>query len=159
IATKDHRQALAGRLRARGVDVTTMREQGRYLALDAAETLSRILIDGWPDAARFTDVVGDAIARPGGHHRQQLRAFGEMVALLAADGKPDAARRLEELWNALGARTPFTLLCAYPMTAFARPAHAGVFEQICAAHGRVVTDADAAQAWRRASTVRVGPGA
>src|SRR5438093_12006648 len=51
IATKLHRQALAERLRARGVDVTAVREQGRYLALDAAESLPRSIVDGGPDGA------------------------------------------------------------------------------------------------------------
>ena len=57
IATRPHREAVEERLRARGVDVAIAREQGRYLTLDAAETLSQVLVDGWPDAELFESLV------------------------------------------------------------------------------------------------------
>src|SRR5579863_4505362 len=57
IATKEHRDGLAQRLRARGIDPDRAAEQGRYVVLDAAETLSKIMVDGWPDAKRFAEVV------------------------------------------------------------------------------------------------------
>jgi PAS domain S-box-containing protein len=59
------------------------------------------------------------------------------VALLCADGKPEAAIQLEELWNGLAKRHTFSLLCAYPMNLFATAEHAEAFRHVCAMHTRV----------------------
>ncbi|TMA48133.1 MAG: GAF domain-containing protein [Deltaproteobacteria bacterium] len=137
IATRPHREAVEERLRARGVDVAIAREQGRYLTLDAAETLSQVLIDGWPDAELFETVVGDVIARAAGGH-PRVHAFGEMVALLWADGKREATIRLEELWNALADRRSFSLLCGYPIAAFGGEGDGTLFLRVCGEHSEVV---------------------
>ena len=42
IATAAHRDGLAERLRVRGLDANQAAKEGRYIALDAADTLSRI---------------------------------------------------------------------------------------------------------------------
>src|SRR5579863_925127 len=42
IATREHREGLAARLNAWGLDTTRAIAQGRYIALDAAETLAKI---------------------------------------------------------------------------------------------------------------------
>src|ERR1700688_908038 len=47
IATKEHRNELAERLNARGLDTAKAVAQGRYFCLDAAETLAKITLDGW----------------------------------------------------------------------------------------------------------------
>src|ERR1700683_4454583 len=39
VATEAHRQGLADELKARGVDVASAIEQGRYVPLDAVETM------------------------------------------------------------------------------------------------------------------------
>jgi PAS domain S-box-containing protein len=132
IATEPHRDDLAVRLQeAAGSG------RGAYIALDAAGTLSQFMVDGWPDATRFAEVVGGVIARAAARH-QHVRAFGEMVALLWAEGKPEAAIRLEELWNDLATKLPFSLMCAYPIGAFRREAHRRPFLRICSAHSAVL---------------------
>lgn len=139
IATKPHRDGLAERLRARGVDVTAAREQGTYVPLDAAETLSKFMVDGWPDERRFANVVGGVVARAaGGRSARRVRIFGEMVALLWAEGNPEAAIRLEDLWNGLAKIHSFSLLCAYPMGAFGREADGNHFRDICTEHSQLI---------------------
>jgi PAS domain S-box-containing protein len=137
IATPPHREQLATRLRAYGVDLAAVCVQGQYLALDAAETLAQFMVDGWPDAQRFADVVKDIIARLGSRYPRR-RVFGEMVAILWAAGHEDAALRLEALWHDLVKTHNFPLLCAYPMRDFAQGAHTPQFRTICAAHSRVI---------------------
>src|SRR5690349_6694112 len=44
IATEEHRRELAKRLAARGFDLDRSIAGGRYLALDAAETLDRVTV-------------------------------------------------------------------------------------------------------------------
>ena len=44
--------------------------------------------------------------------------LGEMVAVLWAQKKYEAAIRLEDLWNELALTSSFCLCCAYPANAF-----------------------------------------
>ena len=66
IATAQLRDGLDGRLRALGVDVDGATAAGRLLAVDAAETLARVMVDGVPDESRFRAVVGELLDRIGG---------------------------------------------------------------------------------------------
>ncbi|HEY4386628.1 MAG TPA: PAS domain S-box protein, partial [Ktedonobacteraceae bacterium] len=67
-----------------------------------------------------------------------VRIFGEMVALLWAQGNRAAAIRLEDLWNELGQAYAFSLFCAYPMQGFGGSTHEAQFSQICQQHSQVV---------------------
>jgi PAS domain S-box-containing protein len=143
IATKTHRDGLLLQLKERGFDVTGAVRQGRLIAVDAAETLSQFMRDGWPDAACFASVVGsffDQIRAATGTEQPRIAAFGEMVALLWAEGKPEAAIRLEELWNDLARTYSFSLRCAYPITNFNHDQDGEPFLRICAAHSAVIPD-------------------
>jgi signal transduction histidine kinase len=137
IATPSHREGVAQRLTARGLDIVGAGAQGRYVALDARDTLDRFMVDGWPDPARFDDTIGTLIATTR-ERAPQIHAFGEMVALLWAEGNSDAAIRLEELWTELRTRQPFSLLCAYPIEAFHDTSHAKSFGEMTAIHTAVV---------------------
>jgi len=141
IATKEHRDGLARRLKMWGLDTTWPATQGRYVAVDAAETLAKFMLDGWPDAARFAEVVGGLIERVrtvSSGEARRVAAFGEMVALLWIEGKADAAIRLEELWNDLARTHAFALRCAYPMSSFCRGEHGDLLLKICAEHSAVI---------------------
>jgi PAS domain S-box-containing protein len=137
IATPAHQAALDAHLDSLGIDVAAQRENGRYMTLDATETLSTFMVGGVPDAALFQRHVGELVARQSAGGRR-LCAFGEMVALLWADGKPDAALQLEELWNDLGTRHAFSLFCAYPMSGFSNHTNGRPFLHVCKAHTRVL---------------------
>src|SRR5687768_15397313 len=100
VATKVHRDGLDELMRANSVDVAQAIASGKYVALDAAETLSKFMIDGVPEPGRFHEVIGNVISSVT-DSRSRVRAFGEMVALLWAEGNQDGALRLEELWNDL----------------------------------------------------------
>lgn len=141
IATKDHRDGLAQRLKAWGLDIAMAMAQGRYISLDAADTLAKIMVGESPDATRLAEVVGSVIARVTGAAEGEphpVAAFGEMVALLWAQGKYDAAIRLEQLWNDLARTHSFSLRCAYPMSKFCREQDGDFLLQICAEHSNVI---------------------
>jgi PAS domain S-box-containing protein len=107
----------------------------RLIALDAAETLSRFMRDGWPDERLFDASVGEVVrdACAGG---QSVHAFGEMVALLCADGLYEAAIQLEQLWNKLAETNRFSLLCGYHWNLFPTAEFALRFEHVCHEHDR-----------------------
>jgi PAS domain-containing protein len=139
IATKEHSSTFANRLAAAGQDLDTLRAQGRLVELNAAETLAKFLGDGWPDAARFQEVMGpvftQALARAS---TPRVAAYGEMVALLCADGKHAAAVEVERLWNDLSEHHAFELLCSYPISVFSEAGQAESLAAVCAAHERTM---------------------
>ncbi len=139
IATPSHRDLIEERLRDRGLDLQSLSEQGRFLALDASETLAKISLDDYPNAARFDEVIATAIAKStDASPRHFTRAFGEMVALLWADGKREAALRLEALWNELSQRARFSLVCAYPLNTFSTAVDGDYLAKVCDAHSHVI---------------------
>lgn len=135
IATPAHLAGLETRLLASGFDVAAAAERDQYIALDARTALDRFMVDGWPDEALFGQLVDELLLRARSSHRQ-VRAFGEMVALMWADGHCGATVRLEHLWNRLCAQESFALFCAYPKTGFTENAQHGM-HQVCAAHSRL----------------------
>jgi signal transduction histidine kinase len=141
VATEEHRDALLPWLTARGLDIGALLEEGRFVALNAKQVLAAFMTDNWPNEERFTDVVGGIVANAVAcaHGAQQRVAiFGEMVALLWAEGKTDAAIRLEQLWNGLARTKSFSLFCAYPMSSFNREEDAGLLLKICNEHSAVI---------------------
>src|SRR5436190_19061379 len=140
VATARHREALVARLKARGFDLTVPENQGRYIPLDAATTLAKIMRGRLPDQVLFNELVAPIVedardAACGG--RGRVAAFGEMVALLWAEGNIEAALRVEELCNRLAEVYSFSLCCAYPMSGFIGNPHAAPFLKICAQHTHV----------------------
>jgi PAS domain S-box-containing protein len=142
IATKAHFDGLQQRLAARGVDTHKAGKQGRYVAFDAFELLSKIIVDGMPDSARFADLVGGTIARSRASFgpRSQIAVFGEMVSLLWTDGKTEAAIRLEQLWNDLAKEHSFSLRCAYPVANFRGEKSVQLLMRVCAEHSAIVLE-------------------
>src|SRR5581483_7614909 len=139
IATSAHRQGLEERVQAEGLDLTQI--HGQYIPLDAGETLAQFMVDGeGPDPDRFTQVIGNLIMQASKGQRR-VRAFGEMVALLWAEGNRLAAICLEELWNELQNKiAPFSLFCAYSMHNFAGEVYGDQFSEICLRHSHVIPD-------------------
>ena len=128
IATDEHRRGIAAGLSARGIDPAAL------TFADAQATLAAFMRDGMPDPRLFRAAIRELAGAPAA----PLRAYGEMVDVLCREGNPEAAVRLEELWNDLGRDVPLSLLCAYPLSNFDRGADGRLFEEICAQHGTVV---------------------
>src|SRR6201993_2479815 len=83
IATQAHREALVLELKARDLDTTRAVAEGRFVCLDAAQTLVRIMRDQMPDPELFSDIVGGLITRARAATKSEqsgLVIFGEMVA-------------------------------------------------------------------------------
>jgi diguanylate cyclase (GGDEF)-like protein len=134
IASAEHRRQLRQRLDPNLL--AAARGGNRYVELDAAETLARFMRNGFPDPDLFQMVVGSTILRST-THRTRVRAYGEMVSLLWAEGNAAASLRLEDLWSDLQHRIAFPLLCAYPMRDFPDGPDNG-FEEICNRHTQLL---------------------
>jgi PAS domain S-box-containing protein len=140
IATQTHQDGLEERLKANGLDLATAQMQGKYISLNAIETLSQLMVGGLPDADRFTEIIGNMIVQAT-QDQCQVHIFGEMVALLWMEGNHAAALRLEELWNNLyNTLHHFSLFlfCVHPLFSFAGEMHREQFLNICQQHSHVI---------------------
>jgi len=112
---------------------------GRYIAVDAADTLSSCMVNGVLDSDRFLQSFDNLIfqaanAAQGEHPR--VAVFGECADLLWKQGNIEAAIQDEKLCNQLCKRYDVNILCAY-----SRDNVEGVLDeevsQICAEHSAV----------------------
>ena len=136
-ATKPHIEGLESRLLAQGFNLTAALASGQYVPLDAEETLAQIMVEGALSPQSFMGLIGGTVAQAA-DGRPRVRIFGELVALLWAEGKYETAIALERLWNELGKVHPFSLFCAYPMNGFGKETHAEPLAHVCASHSRVI---------------------
>jgi len=140
LATKSLRDSLVQRLKAEGVDADGALQQGTYVPLDAADALSNIMVDGLPDSVRFFGGIGgliEAAAKKAKSRQPRVVVCGEGVTLLHAEGKADAAIRIEQGCNDLGKTHEVDILCAYPLSSFHGEEGERVFQSICAEHSAV----------------------
>jgi MEDS: MEthanogen/methylotroph, DcmR Sensory domain len=142
IATEAHRRAFAAGLAAAGVDPRLTEaglapEGAALVMLDAREAMDCLLVDGRLAPHRFDKLVGDLVreAAAGG---RAVRAYGEIVAEMWADGHVGAALELEGLWNGLGQGVEFTLYCAYPVGSIEAEGNVDAFHEVCRQHSAVV---------------------
>jgi hypothetical protein len=144
IATADHTAALREDLATRGVDVSGAERARTILFLDARQTLSKFMIRGRPDQERFDQTISNAVqSLPRGPGRM-IRAYGEMVGILWANGEYSAAIRLEEHWNRILAGLNATLFCAYPIDVFGPDFEASAVHAILCDHSHLVPSGDSA---------------
>ncbi len=137
VATKNHRDSLAGQLISNGKNLKQAQNRGQFISIDAAETCSKFMSDGFPVENLFLEVIGNTIknsALPG----RRIRIFGEMVALLVGENNVEAAVEVENLWNKINRTYPFTLFCAYPLGYFCGETYSDAFRLVCNDHSAVI---------------------
>ena len=140
VATESHRESLLPRLQAHGLDIGALIEQGKYISLDASETISTFMVNDLPDPVEFLRITGDLIAeatKAVQFDPTRVSACGECAPLLWAQGKPEAAIQLEHLWDEIAQSYGLDVLCAYPLGSFQGGMGSHIFERICAEHSGV----------------------
>jgi MEDS: MEthanogen/methylotroph, DcmR Sensory domain len=118
-------------LKARGLSADEPIAEGRLIVKDAVTTLAQICSRGRLNAFAFNAVMGAAVE---GLKGRRLRAYGEMVDILAERGDFDDVLELEELWNNLGEVLPLSLRCAYSAAHFVAVSTHRSLREICLAH-------------------------
>ena len=140
VATDSHRKSLLQRLQEHGVDMDAAVEQGRYISLDVAETLSTFMVNDRPDPARFQKVVGSLVAAAAKASTGEslcVAACGECAPTLWEQGKADAAVEVEHLWDEIAKSCNVAILCGYVLSSFQREQESHIYERICATHSAV----------------------
>jgi hypothetical protein len=140
IATAEHLRILNSKLQEAGFNLGMLKLANQYIALDAEMLLSKFMVNDWPDENLFMHEVTTLIDRAKTGNRQ-VRAFGEMVAILWAKGQVGATVRLEQLWNKFCATEAFCLFCAYPESGFTQDASESLMH-ICGAHSKMIAGHD-----------------
>jgi len=127
-ATESHRGTLLQRLRAQGVDIDAALQRGTYIASDSTEP---------PDPVRIVGAIrslSEAASKVGKEH-PCVAVCGERAGRLWAEGKLDAAIRLERLLNELAESYNVGILCVYPLPNRQEDDHA--FKSLCGEHTAV----------------------
>ncbi len=140
VATESHRDGLVRRLQAYGLDIGAAIDQGRYIALDAADILSPFIVNGVLDSVRFLEGYGTLIlkaanAAKGEHPRVAL--FGEAADLLWRRGGLEIVIQDEKLGNQLAKRFDVSILCGYSLGNIDGGMDGEAFQRICAEHSAV----------------------
>jgi hypothetical protein len=136
IASDWARDGLADRLRARGWDVGGSSSHKRYLSIDGADALNRLMRNGLPDPIEL-----EAIRAELDQYRRavcdgptsRLTLFGDMVMSLTAEGNIRALLTIEREWNRLTQGLPFLTLCAYTSSCFHQD-DSGLWSDVCSEH-------------------------
>ena len=136
IATNNHLKALNFSLLEHGIYIDSLISDGGYIPLNAEETLAKFMVDGWPDETLFRETINEVFARAKKGDRK-VRAFGEMVAILWAQGHHGATVQLEHLWNKFMLSERFPLFCAYPKSGFTDNIHSSM-NKICCSHSKMI---------------------
>jgi len=140
VATESRRDSLLPRLQAQGVNIGAAIEQGRYIPLDAADTLSALMVNRMPDPVRFLKLLGDLIvtaSKAATAEHARVAIFGECVHLLWAQGNAEAAIQFEKLGNQLAKQYDVDILCGYSLGGSQSAMDSHIFQRICAEHSSV----------------------
>jgi len=142
ILTSPHRIWLEKQLICQRIDVREAIRTEQLVILDADRTLSELVDAMRLDRERFLIRLEDMLRRLEAAaivKNKRLVVFGEVVTMLWAQGKHDAAIQVEKLWNELAQRYSFYLCCAYPASAFPEQSKSGGYAAICDQHSEVVS--------------------
>ncbi len=105
------------------MDLDGADQQGTLILLDVADILATVWAGDLPDRVRFVEVLGrltDESSKAAKAERPRVTFCCECIGRLWADGKTDAAIRLEQACNDLARKYDIDLLCAYPLRAIHR---------------------------------------
>ena len=140
VATGAHRDSLMLSLQAGGVDIAAALEQGRYIAVDAAELLSTCMVNGMLEPNPFLQGFGQLILQAASAAKTEhprVAVFGEGPDLLCKQGNIKAAIQDEELGNQLSQTYEVDILCGYSLSNVQGVEAVDVLQQICAEHSAV----------------------
>jgi hypothetical protein len=137
VATRAHLHALEHRLKGFGASVNKLIAEEKYIPLIAEDVLAKFMVNDWPDESLFFTTVSKLIEKAN-KKGARVRVFGEMVAILWAQGHYGATVRLEHLWNKFCEQQAFCLFCAYPQSGFTQDINKSL-SHICAAHSKVIS--------------------
>jgi hypothetical protein len=145
IARASHWQLIRAYLERRGFPVDD--DTDGLTVIDARKIRTRMMRRGLLDPGRMEDTLGTLIAELASGPRG-LRVYGEIVELFAEEGNFEQACTLEDYWNHVQEKHPFTLLCGYSAAHFADPRNSQHLRDVVGRHGAIKShSADSLGSW------------
>lgn len=135
VAIRAHLDLLIARLEQARLHPGALRASGQLMMLDPEPLLAQVMREGMPHWSEFRAALS-AILERACTVGSGTRIYSELTSLLWHQGRPQAAIRLEEFWNALGRLSPFSLYCSYLLDPHCEDSYTGPVEEI----GRTHTD-------------------
>lgn len=136
IAPADLREGLALRLQGRGWNVTGAEGHGRYLEIDTADALTRVMRDGLPDRCVLTEMVAELEDYRRAEAAPRVTIWGNMAGFLIADGNLEGALAMERRWHDATDGLQIYTVCGYPASCF-NGRHPDLWSASCAVHSAV----------------------
>ena len=99
------------------------------------------MVDGRLEKNRFDTFIREislTVKAASERNPQRVAICGEVVAMLWAEGKAEAAIELEHLWNEVAAQGSHYLRCFYQIASFSDPRQNELFLKLCAEHASVI---------------------
>jgi signal transduction histidine kinase/ActR/RegA family two-component response regulator len=131
ICTPERWDRFAARLEGLGFPVTCVLGSGQLVVKDAETMLAGLMVDGQPDRELFRRTIGGLFSST-----DSVRAYGDMVSVLASRGDLHSAVTLEQFWSELVDESHLRLLCVYPQD-HVRSGNDAVLRTICRLHDHV----------------------
>ena len=139
-ATESHRKGLLSRLSDHNLDIGAAIEQRRYIAVDAAHTLSTLMVNSMPDRGLFMKTFGNLVhlaAKASKSLDSHVSVFAGCMNLICAEGNAEAAIRMEEFGSELIRTHDADVLCGYFSGNAHLELHSHTYQRICAEHSSV----------------------
>ena len=131
-----HAEGVRRNLLASYVDLDVAIQEQRYVALQISDLFAQVLVDGYPEPARFFSVAEDLLTDAARRARNgRVAACGEGAPTLWVQGHREAAIQLEHLWDEVAKNRRMDVLCAYPLSA--RVEKMRTLTRLCAEHTAV----------------------
>lgn len=112
ITTAERRAACRERLRAEGIDASSLAARYQYIELDVRTTLSSFMEGGQCNLPACHQSL-DQLLRQAAARGKPVRIYGELSEMLIADGLPEVALELEDLCIDFCRDHRLTTLCGY----------------------------------------------
>jgi DNA-binding NarL/FixJ family response regulator len=138
LVTESHRASLFQRLSTQGVDIDAAVQREIFVAWDVRDALSTFMVNDWPDAVRLStglDTLVKRVSNGSTGERRRVVTCGECAPTLWAEGKVEAAIRVEQLWDKTTRGYGIDTLCLYPSLPGLEDDHS--VERLCAEHTAV----------------------
>ncbi len=137
VITSSHMAGIEKALQIAGCNLTQLKTSGQLVMLDAHSTLSGLMVRNTPSRRLFQKTAGQLMQKMKSSF-PLVRAYGEMVDILAHKKNFEGAMTLERFWNELALVHSFSLLCGYSVERFKNDSEGVDASRVCGCHSHSI---------------------
>ncbi len=133
VASQTHILGMIKLLKEKNFEFQSYLDSKQLLLLDAEDTLKTLMVRDRPSRRLFQQQIGPLL-KDVTTRFEKVRAYGEMVNILATKGNFEGAMTLETFWNEISLQYPFALFCGYMIENFSGDLQSVAATQVCSCH-------------------------